>query len=44
MSANRLRMICSEMFSKNFHFREKVAHFRILVFDPIRIIRGVIHE
>ena len=27
MSANRLRMICSKMFSKKFHFREEVAHF-----------------
>ena len=33
MSANRLRMICSKMFSKNFHFREKVAHFQFLVFE-----------
>ena len=34
MSANRLRMICSKMFSKKIHFREQLSHFQFSVFDP----------
>ena len=34
MSANRLRIICSKMFSKKIHFPKELALFGFLVFDP----------